>query len=401
MDYMQRCLDAYYVATRWPRRSHYSSLLAPSRELLDFPTAAGVSFSVGKAVSSALCSSYRLALPPFTPAASFLFTSVPLPRLRLPQLDHEPARIVQPVQDSTSLGKPYLLYGKLYPSGKLEYLGTRRLGRGSQLVISGISTASRREMSYITYHLQFVSSALTAPVPIQSPIDYEREELRRNWGVELSFHSIGAIFGLQCLRRIGSQWSVGGELYYLANDVSGGLSIGVRRDSAQPPLTHNGSSGSGRTARDQDMSPLIPGQFTRSSTALTANPLLGHIAATYISQLAVPVWACARYEYNVYSYDSDLSVGLQYRALATADKDHSSAGQDHDSYEGSLRTRILGTARNAIVRAKFSTSRGLALALEESWRAYGGKWRVSMGVMTELKQSAPKRSLGLDVQYEW
>lgn len=353
MDAVPRRLDAFDRATLWPARAMYATLLQPSRALLDFPVAAGMSLSVGKTVSDALSSGYAVALAPFQPSASYL------------------CAVEQPA------ARAYMAYGRLDRDGRLEYLCTRRLGARSRLVVTGVSSARRRHASHISYRWQRVGERALGSGSSGSTEEEDKDEDVRRWGVELSFHSLGAIFGVQALRRLGTSWSVGGELYYLAQEVSGGLSVGVRHDSTQALLPQT-------TAR-------VGGQHTRTSTTLTLNPLLGHVACTHTAQLAAALWGSARYESNVHSYDSDVSVGVQYHAGHGRDKDNSTACDGGG-----------GADRESVVRVNCSTRRGLALVWEETWHARGrGRWKAAVGVATELQQSVPRRTLGIDVQCEW
>ena len=83
------------------------------------------------------------------------------------------------------------------------------------------------------------------------------------------------------------RFSAGGEIYYGLLNKSGGISTGLR--FATLP-SHTG--------------------FPYTMT-LTLNPLMGNLSSTY-SVLASPLLALSsRFDFNVYSYESDLQVGTE------------------------------------------------------------------------------------------
>lgn len=85
----------------------------------------------------------------------------------------------------------------------------------------------------------------------------------------------------------------GGEVYYTAQEGSGGVSLGMR-------LTRKCKLVSERDC------PMI---FT-----LTGNPLMGHYRSTLTSPFISPnISVSTRFDVNVNSFDSDLAVGIAYR----------------------------------------------------------------------------------------
>lgn len=93
--------------------------------------------------------------------------------------------------------------------------------------------------------------------------------------------------------RFVNKLSYGGELYYTAQEGSGGVSLGLRFT---------------RTAKhpDSEKYPLI---FT-----FTGNPLMGHYRTTISSPFISPnISISSRYDVNINSFDSDLALGVAYR----------------------------------------------------------------------------------------
>ena len=44
----------------------------------------------------------------------------------------------------------------------------------------------------------------------------------------------------------------------------------------------------------------------------TLNPLMGHISTAYAAKLGNDLALCSRFEFNAYSYESDLSIGAEW-----------------------------------------------------------------------------------------
>lgn len=87
--------------------------------------------------------------------------------------------------------------------------------------------------------------------------------------------------------RPNGRFSAGGEIYYGMLNKSGGISTGLRFTTLP---AHTG--------------------FPYTMT-LTLNPLMGNLSSTY-SVLASPLLALSsRFDFNVYSYESELQVGTE------------------------------------------------------------------------------------------
>ena len=91
--------------------------------------------------------------------------------------------------------------------------------------------------------------------------------------------------------------SVGGECYFSPLNKSGGMSTGLRFSTLP---RHSG--------------------FPYTMT-LTLNPLMGNLSSSY-SVVASPLLALStRFDFNVYSYESDLVVGMELWRLQDEEKD--------------------------------------------------------------------------------
>lgn len=49
----------------------------------------------------------------------------------------------------------------------------------------------------------------------------------------------------------------------------------------------------------------------KSVRTLIVNPIMGHISTSYTSHIVPSTILSTRYDFNVYSYDSDVSIGIE------------------------------------------------------------------------------------------
>jgi hypothetical protein len=104
---------------------------------------------------------------------------------------------------------------------------------------------------------------------------------------ELSYTSDNHIFGASGLTQFSRNWTFGGEVYYTAKEKSGGLSIGTRLNT-----------------RIKD--------GLEATTTLIANPIMGHFSSSYAADVTPTIRMATKYDFNMYSYDSDLSFGMEF-----------------------------------------------------------------------------------------
>lgn len=232
---------------------------------------------------------------------SYLYSSLPL---QLPQhsADVDLRRVVtgyrhvaelrtpeQPLSDVTWQGglrvdrKDTLLYGRLFlPGSKLEALYLRRLSPLRQLKVSCVSDKDIKNGASVLALLQQ---------------DYGK------YSTEYLFSTDSALLGIRGLYNFGpdprdkqgppvSEWpngrfSAGAELYYGLLNKSGGVSTGLRFTTLP---RHTG----------------VPYTMT-----LTLNPLMGNLSSTYAVKAGPNVALCSQFDFNFYSYESDLRIGLE------------------------------------------------------------------------------------------
>ncbi|KAI9223462.1 hypothetical protein BC828DRAFT_375853 [Blastocladiella britannica] len=345
---LDHCLNLYFAATSWRTELQYAALLRDARAILDFNAPAGLSVAVGKSVSPVLRSHYSIGLPS-SGSIGFLATSVPLHFSAPPPpeggshsalqgntkaqssaiLDAAASelKIVQGTKPDAVVGS-YLMYGRLFRDRRLEYVLARRLTQNTLVSMSGVSSW-RPEQSFVHYNIA---------------------TSRDSWGHEFCFSSEAAMFGFRAMRTVTGNFAIGGELYYLANEVSGGMSLGARHASKY------------------------------ATTTVSANPILGHVSTSYTTWVLPGLRGACRYDYNVHSFESNLSVGVAY-----------SPNADCRTSLSALETASTPGQPGTLIKVRYGIARGLALIYQQCWGALG----VQLGV----EASGKSGTLGLDVSY--
>ena len=105
--------------------------------------------------------------------------------------------------------------------------------------------------------------------------------------------------------------SAGAEVYFSARERSAGVSTGIRFTTlpdATPPSFQLPSA----SASVLPSSPsYTPSQPPTSITALF-NPMLGHISGAYAARVTRNLSMCSRFDFNVYSYESEWTMGMEW-----------------------------------------------------------------------------------------
>ncbi len=220
-------------------------------------------------------------------------------RSRLSSIGHEARRLVE---------RPTLLYGRLYlPRSMLEALAVKRISPSLQLQVTAVSEALLPNGGTLLGMIQYDKSryaieglastdggllgvrglynfggdASPAAAPTGPPAAAAAA------AVSLDEPGGPGNAGERERERIYGRFSVGGEVYYGTLNKSGGVSVGAR--FATLP-TYRGT-------------PL--------TATLTINPLMGNIAAGYAVQAGRSCSLATKFDFNVYSYESNWAVGAE------------------------------------------------------------------------------------------
>ena len=224
------------------------------------------------------------------------------------------------IPDADEIDIDTLLYGRLYlPASHLEALYLRRLSPTSQLKISCVSSSAlksggsilfllQRDVGkYSTEYLYSTDSALLGvrglynfgADPREGPASPEEAELLRAGPPTGAAPTGGVgILGGSKASEAKGRFSAGAEVYYGLLNKSGGMSTGIRFTTLP---SHSG--------------------FPYTMT-LTLNPLMGNLSSMYAVKASPSLALCSRFDFNVYSYESEFQVGMElWRRRRKSEKD--------------------------------------------------------------------------------
>ncbi|ROT42041.1 hypothetical protein SODALDRAFT_326203 [Sodiomyces alkalinus F11] len=426
MDYVR---SAFYDATDWNRESSYSSLNSTANALLNFPTPIGVRLTLSSLASPNFATSYQLgSIGVVDGSISYLYSSVPLDVHLTPQSDRTPlATLFQSYRPLPALPRrgedqltPYplhspaaasLLYGRLYlPQSLLEALVIRRVTPALQLQLSAVSGHFLRDGGTLLglaqydvgrYSLEGLASSDGGLLGLRGLYNFGNEV--DDAGVVPSSPPappLPVVTGNggadEARERIYGRFSAGGEIYYGTLNKSGGVSLGAR--FATLPA-HRGT-------------PL--------TATLTLNPLMGNVCATYALMAGRNCSLATKFDFNVFSYESDWAVGMElwrkrppiptapvasveklvrersFQAKlewrlddpeevekAVTSQKSEGAGTSDDEYTGVLKARLDQNLRIGLM-----------------WEGRAKSLLFSLGSGIDLRHSeSPFRTLGLEVQF--
>ncbi|GAB7357875.1 hypothetical protein MBLNU230_g0045t1 [Neophaeotheca triangularis] len=315
MDYVQA---AFFSASRWNVDNSYATLNNTVHSLLDFHTPRGIALHVSSLSSPNFATSYTVGSQGLVDGSlSFLYSSlnlnlesksiqIPLRNLipgykRLRELTRpEDLHWNELWQDGKRVDrKDALLYGRMYlPSSTLEALYLRRISPTRLLKINCVSGSA-------------LPNGGTALALLQN--DYGK------YSTEYLYSTDSALLGVRGLYNFGfdprtsyneptdhpthlwehqnGRLSAGAEAYFSPRNKSAGVSAGLR--FATLPV-HTG--------------------FPYTMTC-TMNPLMGNLSATYAVKAGPNLALCSRFDFNWYSYESDVVVGMELSRRKLAPED--------------------------------------------------------------------------------
>lgn len=293
MEYLQRC---FHESSAWNDEHGFAHVLASSRAVLDFKVPDGARVECSSRTTEGYASSFSLCrdatvngslayLYSLIPLKAKPYTSIPLHeamsgfRILAPAAKYLTIAAAKP----TSLNRPTdralsLLYARMYfPGSALEGMFIRRFTPRTQVVVKCVSNPHVRDADTLVAYLQ-----------------HHLVRLLR----ELVFSTNDALLGFRCLyssiRAPGpspkfdnSVVLIGTELWYAARSMSPGLSVAARY--------YTRSTATGK--------PL--------TMTVAANPILGHVSSTYTVKTLAASTVSSRYDFNCFSYASNLTVGFE------------------------------------------------------------------------------------------
>ncbi|GAA5969098.1 hypothetical protein JCM11641_007467 [Rhodosporidiobolus odoratus] len=356
----------------------------------------------------------------------------------------------------------FLLYGRLYaPSPRLDALYIHRLSATTQALVSLITVPSPTPPSILSWEnteagapsaaaaaaAAAAQGATSGPLARLSELEIKLQQDTGKWSTEYSYAVGDGLYGVRGLYNFGKwgdpdrepalspippslpaarthstlapgegsdvaaaeedemptglkgRWSAGGEIYFSKQERSAGVSTGLRFTTI--PETAGG-----------------PPQPPTTVTA-TLNPIMGQLSAAYAVQVGRDAALASRFDFNMYSYDADLTVGGEwfYRKKGGKGKRERERlgevppGSTFDAFgrgidgEEDKRKRKNNDAEDevlGVLKARASTNSDLALL----WEGRLGDFLVCAGLVADLRLASrsrgrvsPIRSVGVGISY--
>lgn len=493
-EFMDYILEGFSEATGWNRDNTYADLnktanggcsplqtvpilptwtrklTSTSTELLNFPIPGGLRLNLSSLATPQFATSYTFgAVGVVDGSLSYLYSSVPLrsivaqsDKIPLPTLlrSYRPLRELQPelfppqgnrptllsswptalpsledTQDAVVkkarrlVERPTLFYGRLFlPRSLLEALVVKRISPSTQVQVNAVSEAQLRNGGTVLgmvqvdkqqYGIEGLASSDGGLLGLRGLYNFGGDASPRTEDAKVLDPATGVAKETASSadkERMYGRFSVGGEVYYGTLNKSGGVSLGAR--FATLP-----------TYRD-----------TPLTATMTINPLMGTLSWTYALQARRSCSLATKFDFNVYSYESDWAVGMELwskRRLAglvagdpedapppsTPDQDQQPTGESaqrrHRSFKAKMEWRLddpeeipglpdprewTGSATPAsedeayhgVLKARLDQNLRIGLL----WEGRMKSLLFSLGTAVDMhKLNQPFRKLGLEIQF--
>lgn len=132
------------------------------------------------------------------------------------------------------------------------------------------------------------------------------------------------------------------------------------------------------------------------------------MSTAYVAQVSDELALCSRFEFSIYSYESDLAVGFEWRSAHNAmtkmklaeevkSVEQHAAETGHIVVSDVMEESEGGVAKlEGLVKARFGLAQGVALM----WEGRFKNLLFSLGITGDLSnRTNPIRSVGLELQY--
>ncbi|KAJ4372654.1 Mitochondrial distribution and morphology protein 10 [Didymella sp. IMI 355093] len=317
LDFMENVQNAFYEASHWNLDNSYGALNTTARALLDFPIPQGLRLQISSLAAPNFATSYTLgSVGVVDGSVSYLYSSLPL-RKEFKSSHIDLKNVIRGYKHVQELRRPdenwwwelwhagkrvdrknTLLYGRVFlPQSRLEALYLRRLTPTRQLRIAAVSDSNLNNGGTFLallqndvgkYSTEYMYSTDSALMGVRGLYNFGPDP--RNAQTEPT--------SVDQTEPVHGRFSAGAELYYGLLNKSGGISTGLRFTTLP---NHQG--------------------FPYTMT-LTLNPLMGNLSSTYAVKAGSSLALCSRFDFNFYSYESELQLGCElWRRRNTADTD--------------------------------------------------------------------------------
>lgn len=126
------------------------------------------------------------------------------------------------------------------------------------------------------------------------------------------------------------------------------------------------------------------------SFTYTLNPIVGHMSTSYVAKLSDELVMCSRYDFSIYSYESDLAFGFEYRTKNKTPTIETEVDDGIVTLTADRTEKLEG-----LIKARWGFTKGLALM----WEGRFKNTLFSLGLTADLRSTSPIRTIGLEVQY--
>ncbi|KAJ6629197.1 mitochondrial distribution and morphology protein 10 [Mycena sp. CBHHK59/15] len=429
-------LRSYYKATGWNEDNLYANLTRSSNAILDFTVPRGLHLSVSKSPNSLFKTTYSMnAMPSLNGSVGYIFTSCDLNvkasgNVRFKDMIerfkvYDQPRRPEAKEEEWLAGervdkRDYLLYGRFYlPSGRLDALYSTRLTPTLQALVAAISHPPSTLPADLSSRSGNVSNLI---VNLQHDVgkwctEYTWSADDEMWGIRV-LHNFGKL-GIPVdssddpeknnstaargvgLKRVDEEdavegglkgrLSAGAEIYFSAKERSAGVSTGIRFTTlpdATPPSFQLPASTS------VPLSMASKGPPSQPPTTITAlfNPMLGHMSGAYSARVSRDLSLSSRFDFNVYSYESEWTMGAEWWMRSSLSDDNS---EEEPALIPSPGAESKGEVRG-VVKARASTNNDVSLMWEGRLR----NMLVSLGVVSDFSnRTKPIKAIGLELSY--
>jgi len=145
------------------------------------------------------------------------------------------------------------------------------------------------------------------------------------------------------------------------------------------------------------LSSASKGPPSQPPTTITAlfNPMLGHLSGAYSARVSRDLSLCSRFDFNVYSYESEWTMGAEWWMRRSPLKPQEPPNQI-SAFSPPLKNPESMDAVHGVVKARASTSNDVSLM----WEGRLQNMLLSLGVVSDFSsRSKPIKAIGLEVSY--
>ncbi|AET38336.1 Mdm10p Ecym_2623 [Eremothecium cymbalariae DBVPG len=298
IEYMEYILRQYEKSTNWNRHNSYENITATSDNLLQFEIPDSINLQVSNKSTPYTFNTFELSNHKvingslsylYTDCAdmdNFVQTSMNVPL----QTTVNTYQYIKPyyyyhngsnnnIFNHRDFASKTLIYGRMYyPGSILEAMYCKRLSPFSQIVIKGLSSVNQRNILTLYWQQDKGSTC--------QEVIFSTSEALLGYRMLHNFAHHGSKLSTTLYNN--SNLSLGSEFWLGIGNMLPGCSTTLRY------FTHVTNTGKPITL------------------TLSLNPLFGHISSSYSVKPSPGTTFCSKYEFNIYSIESKLSLGCEF-----------------------------------------------------------------------------------------